>query len=237
MKFKSLLFGLLMAVPALPSTAATPAPLQAVTPADSAAHAAAAVMGPLINRNLSQIQGLGVEIDRATFIRALDTYLNGGNIGFDDRTGDAYIERRVRALHPRPADTVSVASQKAFVEKMAKTDGAVTLPGGTVFMVITEGEGPMPKDGETVTARYTGRLSDGNIFDTTDGESPVDLPVSGVVPGFREALQHTRPGGTYRFIIPADQAYGPEGIEGAIPGNAALDFTIEIVGVKPSEKK
>ncbi|MGM9853224.1 MAG: FKBP-type peptidyl-prolyl cis-trans isomerase [Muribaculaceae bacterium] len=237
MKFKSLLFGLLMAVPALPSMAATPAPLQAVTPADSAAHAAAAVMGPLINRNLSQIQGLGVEIDRAAFIRALDTYLNGGDIGFDDRTGDAYIERRVRALHPRPADTVSVASQKAFVKKMAKTDGAITLPGGTVFMVITEGEGPMPKPGETVSARYTGRLSDGQVFDTTDGENPVDLPVSGVVPGFGEALRHTRPGGTYRFIIPADQAYGPEGIEGAIPGNAALDFTIEIVGVKSPEKK
>ena len=177
-----------------------------------------------------------MEINRETFIKALDTYLAGGDIGFDDRTGDAYIEARVRALHPRPADTVSVASQKAFIDKVAATDGAVTLPGGVVFMVITEGEGPMPKPGEVVSANYTGRLSDGHVFDSTEGEGPVDLPVSGVVPGFGEALQHTRPGGTYRFIIPADKAYGPAGIEGAIPGNAALDFTIEVVGVKPQQQ-
>ena len=202
----------------------------------SSGRAVAAVIGPLINRNLSQIQNLGVEINRETFIKALDTYLAGGDIGFDDRTGDAYIEARVRALHPRPADTVSVASQKAFIDKVAATDGAVMLPGGVVFMVITEGEGPMPKPGEVVSANYTGRLSDGHVFDSTEGEGPVDLPVSGVVPGFGEALQHTRPGGTYRFIIPADKAYGPAGIEGAIPGNAALDFTIEVVGVKPQHQ-
>ena len=237
MQFKSLLFGLLLTGLALPSMAAKPAPRQAAeTPADSAGRAVAAVIGPLINRNLSQIQNLGVEINRETFIKALDTYLAGGDIGFDDRTGDAYIEARVRALHPRPADTVSVASQKAFIDKVAATDGAVTLPGGVVFMVITEGEGPMPKPGEVVSANYTGRLSDGHVFDSTEGEGPVDLPVSGVVPGFGEALQHTRPGGTYRFIIPADKAYGPAGIEGAIPGNAVLDFTIEVVGVKPQQQ-
>ena len=66
------------------------------------------------------------------------------------------------------------------------------------------------------------------------GSQDPQYPHSGSSSG---SLRHTRPGGTYRFIIPADQAYGPEGIEGAIPGNAALDFTIEIVGVKPSEKK
>ena len=237
MQFKSLLFGLLLTGLALPSMAAKPAPRQAAeTPADSAGRAVAAVIGPLINRNLSQIQNLGVEINRETFIKALDTYLAGGDIGFDDRTGDAYIEARVRALHPRPADTVSVASQKDFIDKVAATDGAVTLPGGVVFMVITEGEGPMPKPGEVVSANYTGRLSDGHVFDSTEGEGPVDLPVSGVVPGFGEALQHTRPGGTYRLIIPADKAYGPAGIEGAIPGNAALDFTIEVVSVKPQQQ-
>lgn len=237
MQFKSLLFGLLLAGLALPSMAAKPAPRQAAeTPADSAGRAVAAVIGPLINRNLTQIQNLGVEINRETFIKALDTYLAGGDIGFDDRTGDAYIEARVRALHPRPADTVSVASQKDFIDKVAATDGAVTLPGGVVFMVITEGEGPMPKPGDVVSANYTGRLSDGHVFDSTEGEGPVDLPVSGVVPGFGEALQHTRPGGTYRFIIPADKAYGPAGIEGAIPGNAALDFTIEVVGIKPQQQ-
>lgn len=236
MKFKSLLIALSAMAMALPAAAAKPArPVD--TAADSAGRAVAAIIGPLINKNVNTIQNLGIEINRDTFVKALNTYLAGGNIGFDERSGDAYIEARVRALHPRPADTVSVASQKQFLDKMAKTDGAVILPGGTIFIVVTEGEGPMPGPNDTVTAKYTGRFADGQIFDSTEGEGPIDLQVAGVVPGLSEALKQTRPGGTYRVIIPADKAYGPHGIEGAIPGNAALDFTIQIVGVKPSATK
>lgn len=208
-----------------------------VSPAvDSASRAVAAVMGPLINRNLTQIQGLGIELDRKVFIRALETYLEGGDIGFTDQSGDAYIEDRVRAARGIAPDTLSRASQQKFLAEAAKTDGAVTLPDGTVFIVVTEGEGAMPGPDDTVNVAYTGRLSDGSEFDSTRDDGPIDLSVSGVVPGFGEALQHVRPGGTYRIVIPADRAYGSRGIPGAIPGNAALDFTIEVKGVKRAQK-
>lgn len=216
------------------SQSATPGGVTAAT--DSASRAIAAVMGPLINRNLTQIQSLGVDIDRQVFVSALATYLAGGDIGFTDQSGDAYIEDRVRALHPAPADTVSVASQKAFLDEVARTDGAITLPGGTVFIVLREGEGAMPRPGDTVLASYTGKFSDGTVFDSTDKESPIELAVSGVVPGFSAALQQMRPGGLYRIVIPADQAYGKRGITGAVPGNAALDFTVDLAGIKTTQK-
>jgi len=41
-----------------------------------------------------------------------------------------------------------------------------------------------------------------------------------------------RPGGVYRLAIPASLGYGAEGIPGAIPGNAALDFTVELIEIK-----
>lgn len=198
---------------------------------DSASRAIAAVMGPLINRNLLTIQGLGVNIDRKIFARAIATYLDGGNIGFNETTGDAYISNRVRALHPVAVDTVSMASQQQYLAQAAAQEGAITLPGGTVFIVLQEGEGGMPVDGDKVTLTYVGKLSDGTVFDTTEEDGPIEFDVNGVVPGFSEGLKHMRPGGTYRIVIPASQAYGAEGVPNVIPGNSALDFTIQLLGV------
>lgn len=219
-------------------TAATPAtPADTVAAAavtaeqtDSASRAVAAVMGPLIARNISQIQSLGVPVDRRIFVSALATYLEGGSIGFDAATGDAYISDRVHALHPAPVDTVSVASQKAFLAKAAKEEGATVLPDGVVFTIIQEGEGAMPTDADKVTVKYVGRLSDGTVFDDTEDENVV-FDVTRVIPGFSESLKQMRPGGTYRITIPADRAYGVKGITGVIPGNAALEFTITLLGV------
>ncbi len=41
-----------------------------------------------------------------------------------------------------------------------------------------------------------------------------------------------KPGGRYRIVMPASLAYGTEGIPGAIPGNAALDFTVDLIEIQ-----
>lgn len=219
-----------LAAPAAPADSVTAAASVTSEQTDSASRAVAAVMGPLIARNISQIQSLGVPVDRKVFVSALATYLEGGSIGFDAASADAYISDRVRALHPAPVDTVSVASQKAFLAKAAAEEGAMTLPDGVVFTIIQEGEGAMPTDADKVTVKYVGRLSDGTVFDDTEDENVV-FDVTGVIPGFSESLKQMRPGGTYRITIPADRAYGVKGITGVIPGNAALEFTITLLGV------
>jgi FKBP-type peptidyl-prolyl cis-trans isomerase len=40
-----------------------------------------------------------------------------------------------------------------------------------------------------------------------------------------------KPGGSYRIYIPANLAYGSDGIPGAIPGNAVLDFEINLIDI------
>ena len=58
------------------------------------------------------------------------------------------------------------------------------------------------------------------------------MMVSGVIPGFQEALLLMNQGGTYRFWIPAALAYGAEGAGGGvIPPNAELDFTVTLVDI------
>ncbi|MBP2691587.1 MAG: FKBP-type peptidyl-prolyl cis-trans isomerase, partial [Muribaculaceae bacterium] len=53
------------------------------------------------------------------------------------------------------------------------------------------------------------------------------------VPGFTEGLKMMRPGGRYQVIIPASLGYGERGVPGAIPPNAALDFTVDLLQVIP----
>lgn len=67
------------------------------------------------------------------------------------------------------------------------------------------------KHGDTVDVNYTGKLSDGTVFDTsTDRELlRVQIGEEQVIPGFEQALIGMNPGETKTVTIPADQAYGP----------------------------
>lgn len=214
------------------TTAVAARPTARPTRADSVARAMAAVMGPLIQKNLSSIEGLGLPVDRAAFSAALTRYMAGQDIGFSPAAGDAYIDSLAHALHPQPVDTVSVASQQAYMESMSREAGALSLPSGTIMIIRTEGEGPMPVAGQKVAVSYKGTLADGTVFDEAPASQPVTFDVTGVIPGFTDGLMHMRPGGTYTIVIPADKAYGAKGIPGVIPGNAALRFDLTLHSIQ-----
>ena len=93
------------------------------------------------------------------------------------------------------------------------------------FEVVKAGEGKSPTDGDIVLIKYTGRLGNGTIFDQQE-QAP--MPVTGVVPGFSEALKKMQKGGKYKIIIPPEKGYGPEA-KGPIPGNSTLYFDVELL--------
>lgn len=104
--------------------------------------------------------------------------------------------------------------------------GVVTTPSGVRIKTIKAGTGPMPGPQDAVQIDYVGRLANGKVFDQAKGAG---MMVSGTVPGFAEALQHLRKGGTYRVWIPPELAYGAQGAGGGvIPPDATLDFTITV---------
>src|SRR3546814_17829368 len=75
------------------------------------------------------------------------------------------------------------------------------------FEVVKAGEGPSPTDEDIVLIKYTGRLSDGTVFDQQE-QAP--LPVAGSVPGFSKALKKKQRGGKYKNVIPPTESYGDE---------------------------
>lgn len=103
---------------------------------------------------------------------------------------------------------------------------------GAYYRDITVGTGAVVVNGQTLTVRYTGWLSNGTQFDsntTTGYQFP--LGAGRVIAGWDEGLQGTRVGGRRQLIIPASLGYGPGGY-GPIPGNAVIVFNVEVVAAQ-----
>lgn len=68
------------------------------------------------------------------------------------------------------------------------------------------------KAGDTVSVHYTGKLSDGTVFDSSrQRNSPITFEVGSgqVIPGFDTAVEGMSHGESKTVEIPCDQAYGP----------------------------
>ncbi len=67
------------------------------------------------------------------------------------------------------------------------------------------------KDGDTVRIHYTGTLTDGNVFDSSDGRDPLEFVVGSgqIISGLDAALPGMIVGEKKRVEIPCLEAYGP----------------------------
>lgn len=213
------------------AVAQTAAPAPTPQAVDSLSRAVASYVGPSVAATIRSLATLDSHVDIDTFLATFADIVRGAEAPMSITDADAYIDSYVRARRPSIPDSLSLDSQAAFVAEAAALPGAVLLPSGTVLITEKAGSGPCPADTTVVSVTYEGRFSNGFVFDSTD--TPVDMMPGQLVTGFSEGLRHMQPGGRYRLVMPATAAYGPAGIRGSIPGNAALDFTVDLVAIKP----
>jgi peptidylprolyl isomerase len=66
------------------------------------------------------------------------------------------------------------------------------------------------KEGDTVRIHYTGTLTDGATFDSSEGRDPLEFTVGSgqIIPGLDQALPGMAVGDKKTVEVPADQAYG-----------------------------
>ena len=67
------------------------------------------------------------------------------------------------------------------------------------------------RKGDQVSIHYTGRLNDGTVFDSSDGDEPLVfvLGTGQVIPGFENAVLGMISGDSKTVKIAAHEAYGP----------------------------
>ena len=111
--------------------------------------------------------------------------------------------------------------------------GGETSPSGLRFRTIEAGTGPTIKPVDGVLIEYEGRLPDGKVFDSSQGQA-VPMIAGQVIPGFAEAFTRMQKGGRYTIKIPAALGYGSSPPpQSPIPPNSDLEFDVHVVQVVP----
>ncbi|MDR1366384.1 MAG: FKBP-type peptidyl-prolyl cis-trans isomerase [Puniceicoccales bacterium] len=228
--------------PALPAKDA-PLPKDAVPASSPAAGASSpAPAGPQSAANQ--------KAQRARYLRGLGHILviNGGliNFGFDrEEIGIicdgvlAALNGEANPINPEDIGNLQELLQQQdknqsdknkeegmkFIEAKKTEGGWIQSNPGLIHKVITPGDGVRVTPDSTVRITYTGRFSNGKVFDSTD--KPTQAYVGSVIPGVHEGMKQIGQGGKVCVIFSSEYGYG-DASTGPIPGGSTLVFDIEI---------
>ncbi len=120
---------------------------------------------------------------------------------------------------------------KFLLENRAK-EGVQVTDSGLQYKVIVMGDGAKPAASDTVTVHYRGTLLNGEEFDSSYSRNePTTFQLNQVIPGWTEGVQLMPVGSKFKFFIPPNLAYGPNG-GGPIGPNATLIFEVELLGIE-----
>lgn len=139
-------------------------------------------------------------------------------------------------LVPTPLFAQATTADPAiqFLQHNRTEAGVTETPSGLQYKVIAAGQGDgHPSEDDVVLVDYKGMLTNGTVFDQS--RQPVAMPVSGVIPGFAEALKLMPRGATYRFWIKPELGYGDQAT-GPIPANSILIFDLVLLDWKSPEQ-
>ncbi|KAL9185371.1 hypothetical protein ACHAXT_003148 [Thalassiosira profunda] len=219
----------------------TPSPL-ATKPIEEGSHDELMyALGVNLARQLGDVRPLVETSDELTQLARglLDTVVGK----LDDEGQRSLLGRRGEDLNNIIVERANAIKQKieaagqAMLKEMSENPETATLESGVVIHPLEAGpdgfgKGVKPTAASTVKVHYHGTLPDGTVFDSSLGGDPVSFPLGGVIPGWREGLQHMCEGETAMLGIPPELGYGEAGTpDGRIPGGAALFFKIQLLEV------
>ena len=195
------------------------------TPMDTTSYS----LGIVLSQNLKS-QGFD-SIDASSLAKGFEEGLAGSG-SVTPEQANQYIQQFLQ----KKAATAGAAAREegeTFLEQNAKRPEVKVTESGLQYEVLKEGSGASPSATETVNVHYHGTLTDGTVFDSSvERGQPIEFPLNRVIAGWTEGLQLMKEGGKYRFFIPYDLAYGPQGSPPTIPPYAALIFDVELFKVK-----
>ncbi len=162
----------------------------------------------------SAIFGLEPIMDEAERTAAIDEYIAQLQAEYD-----AYIAE---------LSAYNLTQAESFLADNATAEGVITTESGLQYVVNAEGDGAQPTTDSTVTVTYTLHDLAGNVLDQGENAS---FPVSGVIPGFGEAVCLMKVGGSVTAYVHPSLGYGEAGAQ-TIEPNTLLIFDIELTGVE-----
>ena len=221
------------------------APAGGAKPADTASSATGTAMGEK-QRNSTMI-GMDIakslapfkdEIDPVALSQALTASLAGKPTRLTPAEADKLRVEFGQKMQQKMMAKAAAAGEEnlkkgqAFLAENGKKPGVRTTASGLQYQVLRQGSGPTPQKTDKVRVTYRGTLLDGTEFDSTEknGGAPVEFMLAQVIPGWSEGVALMPVNSKYRFWIPSNLAYGPNGQEPIGP-NSTLVFDVELLGI------
>lgn len=216
------------------------APKQNAQTAPAAPALAVESVDQKVSYGIGYNMGTGLARDNALAVdqAALVAGIADGLAKAKTRVPEAEIEAAFATLQKKLTAAAAAAGEKQLVlgkDYLAQNKaraGVTETASGLQYEVLAKGSGPKPKSTDTVKVHYHGTLTDGTVFDSSvERKEPIEFAVTGVIPGWVEALQLMSVGDKWKLTIPSAIAYGPRG-KGSIPPNAVLIFEVELLEIK-----
>lgn len=185
----------------------------------------------------------GIDINANMMAKGIQDGMSGGPLLLtEQQMKDVLNSFQKQLMAKRTAEFNKKADENkaagtAFLAQNKTKQGVVTLADGLQYKIIKAGTGEKPAKDDTVTVEYTGKLINGEVFDSTEkAGKPATFKLSQVIPGWTEALQLMPAGSTWEVYVPSDLAYGARSVGGPIGPNETLIFQIHLISVKKETK-
>jgi FKBP-type peptidyl-prolyl cis-trans isomerase FkpA len=197
-------------------------------------------MGSFALNRQEQLEGLDMALDMEIVRKGFNDALNGEPaMSMEEmqtiiRNSDQEVRAKQEAMAKQDAET-NIAAGQAYLVQNAEKEGVTVTESGLQYEVMVEGTGAKPAATDIVKVHYKGTLIDGTEFDSSYSRGePAEFPLNRVIPGWTEGVQLMSEGSKFKFVIPAELAYG-ERATGSITPNSTLIFEVELLDILNDE--
>ncbi len=196
---------------------------------DSASYAYGIAIATSVKRQLTD------DMNPDMLIAALTAALKGDSVLFTPEAAQACFADYNKMAQAKASEK-SKKEGLLFLENNKKRKEVTTTASGLQYEVLKHGTATQsPKATDKVEVHYHGTLLDGSVFDSSvERGQTSSFGLNQVIKGWTEGLQLMHVGDKFRFVIPADLAYGDRSPSPKIKPGSTLIFEVELFKILPN---
>ena len=150
----------------------------------------------------------------------------------DEMIVQGYLQNYFVVVRPRE----NAEASKKWLEGIEKKSGVQKTESGILYKIECPGDADTiaVDDRDVVVVNYEGKTRKGKVFDSSyERNEPAEFPLNLLIKGWTEGMKLVCKGVNITLWIPAELAFGERGAGRDIGANEALEFTVEVIDVKP----